>query len=57
VLSWHDAQLLKYWPTPALSDCATAATGQTIADANKVWHTSRLRLFMVGKITSGFALD
>jgi hypothetical protein len=50
MLSWHDAQLLKYCATPALSDCAAAAVRHTIAEVSTRSHTNGLRMFMVRKI-------
>jgi hypothetical protein len=52
VLSWHDAQLLKYCATPALSDCAAAAVRHTIAEVITRSHTSQRMVFMVRKIIS-----
>jgi len=54
VLSWHDAQLLKYCATPALSDCGAAKTRHTIAEVNMRSPASRLMVFMVRKIISSF---
>jgi hypothetical protein len=52
VLSWHEAQLLKYCATPALSDCGAAATRHAIAEVNARSQMSRLMVFMVRKIIS-----
>ena len=36
LLSWHEAQLVKYRLTPALSDCADALAADATTDANTI---------------------
>src|SRR4029453_2200238 len=47
LLSWHEAQLVKYWLTPALSDCAKALVANASADANRTALDARCRILLM----------
>ena len=43
LLSWHEAQLVKYWLMPALSDCANALAAHASTDPNTTALHARRR--------------